>query len=185
MRHLTRAFRNTAYAKIRFKVHQIPIDIKYVILHLIIYMRLHLFLIKIHVKITNSWVKNPCQLCKKTNKIGPVCFLWKPDLNVNVWKLKTFAYICQNLYIYTQWKCVTTSNVYLAWFSKCLQNWSQRCLYLTIRKTSHSLYWFVYIDISETLKSQIQMFVFIIVLFIRHTSAEINEVLNNEPSIEM
>ena len=42
----------------------------------------------------------------------------------------------------------------------------------------------MYIDISETLKSQIQMFVFIIVLFIRHTSAEINEVLNNEPSIE-
>ena len=100
--------------KIRFKVHQIPIVITNVILHLIIYMRLPLFLIKSYVNITNDWVKNPCQLCKKTNKIGPVCFLWKPDLNVNVWKLKTFAYIYQNLYIYTQWKCVTTSNVYLA-----------------------------------------------------------------------
>ena len=93
--------------KIRFKVHQIPIVIKNTIFHLMIYIRLHLFLINSYLNITNSWEKSLSSL-QKTNKTGPVCFLWKPDLNVNVWKLKIFAYICQNLYIYTQWKCVTT-----------------------------------------------------------------------------
>ena len=109
MRHLTRAFWNTACAKIRFKVHQIPIVIKNIIFHLIIYIRLHLFLINSYVNITNSCEKSLSSL-QKTNKTGPVCFLWKPDLNVNVWKLKRFAYICQYIYIYTQWKRVPTSN---------------------------------------------------------------------------
>ena len=134
MRHLTRAFRNTAYAKIRFKVHQIPIDIKYAILHLIIYIRLHLFLMKSYVNITNCWEKSLSSL-QKTNKTGPVCFLWKPDLNVNVWKLKRFAYICQYIYIYTQWKRVPTSNVYLALPSKMIA----KMFLLTIRKTSNCL----------------------------------------------
>ena len=78
---------------------------------------------KIYVNITRSWEKSLSSL-QKTNKTGPVCFLWKPDLNVNVWKLKRFAYICQYIYIYTQWKRVPT---WFAIFSKYLQKWSQRC----------------------------------------------------------
>ena len=136
MRHLTRAFWNTACSRIRFKVHQIPIVIKNIIFHLIIYIRLHLFLINSYVNITNSCEKSLSSL-QKTNKTGPVCFLWKPDLNVNVWKPRRFAYICQYRYIYTQWKRVPTSNVYLALPSKMIAYYKNN---LSIRKTSNCLY---------------------------------------------
>ena len=50
--------------KIRFKVHQIPIVITNVILHLIIYMRLHLFLIKSMSILQTVGLKIPVNFAK-------------------------------------------------------------------------------------------------------------------------